>query len=126
MPNVNRANREIERLAPGLQTIARELIAKARTEGLCVGLFEGWRSPERQNHLCDIKASRVRADNPKAYHVRGRAVDIVFLDYFGGWSWSNHWNWQRVGEIGEELGLTWGGRWTRFPDLAHFQLEEDI
>jgi peptidoglycan L-alanyl-D-glutamate endopeptidase CwlK len=27
----------------------------------------------------------------------------------------------RIGEIGERLGLQWGGRW-RKPDVSHFQL----
>lgn len=29
--------------------------------------------------------------------------------------------WQRVGEIGESVGLEWGGNWARHPDYPHFQ-----
>lgn len=30
--------------------------------------------------------------------------------------------WQRLGEIGEGLGLEWAGRWTRFREYPHFQI----
>ena len=29
--------------------------------------------------------------------------------------------WQRVGAIGESLGLEWAGRWKRFREFPHFQ-----
>jgi peptidoglycan L-alanyl-D-glutamate endopeptidase CwlK len=29
--------------------------------------------------------------------------------------------WQRVGTLGESLGLEWAGRWTSFPEFPHFQ-----
>lgn len=30
--------------------------------------------------------------------------------------------WQTVGRIGLDLGLEWGGQWTRFREYPHFQL----
>jgi len=30
--------------------------------------------------------------------------------------------WQRVGAIGAECGLEWGGSWTKFKDYPHFQI----
>lgn len=29
--------------------------------------------------------------------------------------------WQRVGAIGKSCGLEWGGYWSKFPDMPHFQ-----
>lgn len=29
--------------------------------------------------------------------------------------------WQRVGELGEQAGLEWAGRWKTFKEMAHFQ-----
>lgn len=29
--------------------------------------------------------------------------------------------WQRVGEIGESIGLEWAGRWTKMREFPHFQ-----
>lgn len=33
------------------------------------------------------------------------------------------WQYERAGVIGEELGLTWGGRWTRPFDPSHLELK---
>lgn len=32
--------------------------------------------------------------------------------------------WQKLGEIGESLGLEWAGRWVHFKEYPHFQLKE--
>jgi len=29
--------------------------------------------------------------------------------------------WERIGQIGESVGLEWAGRWTTFREFAHFQ-----
>ena len=33
--------------------------------------------------------------------------------------------WQRVGEIGESVGLEWAGRWPNFREYPHFQLPQE-
>ena len=32
--------------------------------------------------------------------------------------------WTRCGQLGEQLGLEWGGRWAKKPDMPHFQIPE--
>lgn len=32
--------------------------------------------------------------------------------------------WQKVGEIGESVGLEWAGRWKTFKEFPHFQAKE--
>lgn len=32
--------------------------------------------------------------------------------------------WWRLGKIGEECGMRWGGRWKTLLDLTHFELIE--
>lgn len=54
-------------------------------------------------------------------HLKGEAVDIVPTR--AGVYW---WNapaavWDRIGEIGERHGLTWGGRWKN-SDCPHFEM----
>lgn len=56
----------------------------------------------------------------KSRHLSGRAVD--FVPTRGGKPW---WDapegvWLAMGEIGEECGLEWGGRWEQ-KDLPHFE-----
>lgn len=54
-------------------------------------------------------------------HVRGVAYDCVPL-VKGKAEWNNLHLWETVGEIGETLGLEWGGRW-KMRDYPHFQLK---
>ena len=123
--DVHRVNRDLAGLAPALTGIVPDLIDGARKAGLCVGIFETLRSVDRQDFLYETGASKVKGDSLAAKHVQGRAIDVVFLDWYGRWSWSNHWDWEMLGGIGEGLGLIWGGRWESFPDKAHFQLEDN-
>lgn len=54
-------------------------------------------------------------------HGNGTAADLVPMKGKDLW-----WNappeiWEKMGEIGEGLGLVWGGRW-KMRDLPHFQM----
>ena len=54
----------------------------------------------------------------------GLAFDVALLDSGGRPAWPTDdaglARWERVGALGEALGLVWGGRW-RSPDWPHFQ-----
>jgi hypothetical protein len=53
-------------------------------------------------------------------HIQGLAADLV-PEINGIISWNAPAAvWQRMGEIGGECGLTWGGKWTQ-PDNPHFE-----
>lgn len=59
-------------------------------------------------------------------HIQGLAFDVVPMN--DGILW---WNapasvWERIGEIGESVGLEWGGRWTLLRDYPHFQRKETL
>ena len=53
-------------------------------------------------------------------HVEGRAFDIAVL-INGKVSWDGK-DYEKPGEIGESIGLEWGGSW-KVPDRPHFQLK---
>lgn len=57
-----------------------------------------------------------------SYHQYGLAADVVPIAYKGLPDWNPLGaDWATIGAIGEGLGLTWGGRWSK-PDKPHFQL----
>jgi peptidoglycan L-alanyl-D-glutamate endopeptidase CwlK len=79
---------------------------------------------EEQNRSKVTKASTA-ADS---FHGYGLAFDIVIRNGRRvDWSESCDWNadgvgdWGQVGGLAEQCGLEWGGNWTSFPDLPHFQ-----
>lgn len=118
--------------------LALEIEKRAAAQGLQVGFFDGWRHPNDQ--LQKMKAGTSKVVDPfSSYHVWGEAIDMVPLNSAGQFYWpdgilvaadgSHYINpiWEKLGRIGEQLGLTWGGRWynvntkTGFFDGAHFQ-----
>jgi len=96
------------------------LLEKAHEAGLNVGLFEGRRSAERQKWLQDHGVNRQDASESWSSHQDGTGADILFKDSRGNWSRAPEHDWQKIGAIGESLGLMWGGRSTP-PVQWHFQ-----
>ena len=89
------------------------------------GLFEGYRSQERQRALYAQGRSRPGAivtNTPvPGFHGYGLAADIVWFDHAG----TPHWDgpaeiWQLLGHAARTQGLDWGGEW-RFKDEPHVQ-----
>jgi peptidoglycan L-alanyl-D-glutamate endopeptidase CwlK len=109
---------------PQLQRLGRELLRRLAAEGLTFKVIQGRRTPAQQAALY---AKGRTAPGPKvtwtlkSRHLTGRAIDIAL---FSGknvvWE-SKHYT--RAGEIGEQLGLVWGGRWRGGKtDRPHFEL----
>lgn len=88
-------------------------------------LIEGYRSPQRQEELLAQGAHVTRAGAHMSYHQYGLAADVAFLvngrvviserdpQIMRGY--------ELYGEIAEQVGLTWGGRWT-MQDYGHVEL----
>jgi peptidoglycan L-alanyl-D-glutamate endopeptidase CwlK len=119
-----RSEKNLATVVPELRKIGRELLRRLAAEGLTFKVIQGRRTPEEQAALY---AKGRTAPGPKvtwtlrSRHLTGRAIDIAL---FSGknvvWE-SKHYT--RAGEIGEELGLVWGGRWKGGKtDRPHFEL----
>lgn len=115
-------------LHPELQKKADELLKKSDEAGLNVNITEGFRSKAYQNSLYAKGRSCggsvvTNVSGGESYHNYGLAFDV----FVGGWDESYDGNgngksdWQEVGAIGKSLGLGWGGYWTSFVDLPHFE-----
>jgi len=127
----------------GLRPAARDaldtLTEKARAEGIPIHLTEGWRPRRRQAYLYaqgrDLPGGIVTKVKPgESKHQLGLAFDICFLGrapYDGR-------NLCRLGKIGREMGLRWGGVWdhpwdgtyeswekmAHFKDGPHFEMRD--
>jgi peptidoglycan L-alanyl-D-glutamate endopeptidase CwlK len=119
-----RSEKNLATVQPQLQRLGRELLRRLAAEGLTFKVIQGRRTPAQQAALY---AKGRTAPGPKvtwtlkSRHLTGRAIDIAL---FSGknvvWE-SKHYT--RAGEIGEQLGLVWGGRWRGGKtDRPHFEL----
>jgi len=111
-------DQDIGHLTPETARKALELMHLAWEQGpYSIRIYETRRGLCRQTQL--YKQGTTQKLNSS--HVIGEAFDIVF-DIEGDPSWDSDHPWEVIGEIGEGLGLVWGGRWKRFPDYGHFEL----
>lgn len=115
-------------LNPKLQGLARQLIEQAKKEGIQLIIASGYRSNEEQEKLYQqgrtTKGPVVTHAKPgQSKHNSGMAFDVAPLDKNGKPHWPNDDAlWEKIGRIGESLGLKWGGRWAGFRDRPHFEL----
>jgi hypothetical protein len=67
-----------------------------------------------------------KADAGSSWHNYGLAVDLVEDGdpTMTGiqWSWKNNFNYLKLGALGKEVGLSWGGLWKSFKDYPHFEM----
>lgn len=93
--------------------------------GYEMALLEGYRSPARQEELAGKGGHVTNARAFQSWHQYGLAADCAFLrDGKLVISEKDPWamrGYQLYGEVTEQLGMTWGGRW-KMMDLGHTEL----
>jgi hypothetical protein len=130
-PQIGLSLQRLDRLHPALRTRGAALLDLCSHSGLAILVTQGMRTWEEQNALyakgrtvppIGRKFVVTMAKGGQSYHNFGLAFDIVVLDSVGKADWDiNHPGWRMAGALGKSVGLEWGGDWTRFKDLPHFQ-----
>lgn len=111
----------LNQLQPQVKELAIRLLEVARAEfpDQKIVVAETFRSQKRQNEL--FKRGKSVTAVKVSKHTLGRAFDL----YFVGKSRILEYNeapYDRLGEIAEEIGLNWGGRWQKPFDPGHFEI----
>ena len=113
-------------LHPGLRTKCQELIRKCKTKGIEIIISQTLRTKQEQDDIYAqgrTKPGKIVSNvrYPKSMHCWGVAFDIAVIR--GGKAIWDVAAYKPAGELGEGLGLSWGGRWKNFPDAPpHFEL----
>lgn len=118
-------SRKIEDLHPVVASKAKAFIAAAKKQGIDVLITSTYRDNESQNALYAqgrTKAGRIvtNAKAGQSFHNYQLAFDFVPI-VNGKAMWNDYRTFQKLGELGESLGLDWAGRWKSFPEMAHLQ-----
>lgn len=103
----------------------KDTLVRARQEGMAMQMDLVYRTFAHQDQLYaqgrTEPGQRVTgARGGQSWHNYGLGADVVFSTPQGQPSWPENGNWTRYGEIAEDQGLTWGGRW-RSPDRPHVE-----
>lgn len=113
-------SRLIEDLDPSFQPVAQELIDRCRAAGIGVVIITTRRTAEEQADCVKRGVSWVKHSK----HQDGLAIDLVPEHLMKEKNWApKDPLWAQMGEIGESLGLVWGGRWKKTPDMGHFEVK---
>ena len=124
-------SRKIEDLVPAMQEKARAFAAEMASAGVPFIFTCTRRTAEEQAELYArgrTKPGPKVTWTLKSRHIDGEAFDIVICKA-GVPEWDVKVDvdedgipdYTEAGQIGESIGLVWGGRW-RTPDFPHFQL----
>lgn len=128
--------RDITKLYPDLQTKAALLILKCAEQGISIKIGECVRTLEEQNALYakgrtapGKKVTNAKGSSYSSMHQWGVAFDFYLdedVDGDGKKSDDAYNNktalFDKVGKIGQSIGLEWGGDWKSLKDRPHFQL----
>lgn len=123
-------SRNLELCHPKLGEMAAELVKRGREQGLIIKIGECFRSAAEQDKLyaqgrtaAGSIVTYARGSSYSSMHQWGVAFDVIRNDGKGAYNNSDGW-FDKVGKLGKQLGLEWGGDWTSPVDKPHFQLKE--
>jgi len=112
-------SRDITKLHPFARMLAEELVRRCAKKGLIIKVTDCVRTKEEQDDC--IKRGTSSCSYLYTYHAWGLAFDFCRNDGKGAYNEADNF-FYRVGEIGQELGLEWGGIWKKV-DKPHFQFD---
>jgi len=113
-------SRALDDLSPRFRPLAMELLARTVEAGIPVLVVDTLRTPAE--HAANLAKGVSWTVHSK--HLDGDAIDIVpYSQYDLHGPDKLQWDagdpiWQKLGAIGERIGLRWGGR---FKDMGHFE-----
>lgn len=116
-------------LKPKVRELAEKLIAECKKQGFKIIVSRGFRTAEEQNEFYAQGRTKpgdiiTMVQGGSSFHNFGVAFDIRPVVQEGEEEKKKE-LYQKAGPIGMALGLEWGGTWTEFLDLPHFQYTGD-
>jgi peptidoglycan L-alanyl-D-glutamate endopeptidase CwlK len=125
------ASRALEDLLPTVRALAIEFIERAMEQGIDVIVTSTYRDEEAQQALYQqgraLPGEIVTDALPgESYHNYRMAFDFAPI-VNGKIPWTDSAIFTRLGMLGEQLGLTWAGRWRgKMRELAHLQWTDGL
>lgn len=113
-------SKDLSELTPEIKAKAEQLIKKCAEAGIKISVTSTYRDFEAQEKLYNQVPKVTQAKPGNSFHNYRLAFDVVpIVNNKAIWNDENLWS--KIGAIGESIGLTWGGKFSSFPDKPHFQ-----
>lgn len=122
-------SRKIDDLHPKVAIMCKKFIAECDKQDIDILITSTYRDGESQTALYAQGRTKpgnivTNAKAGQSFHNWKCAFDVVPLRN-GKPVWGTNGKdlelWNKVGAIGESVGLEWAGRWKRFREFPHFQ-----
>lgn len=119
-------SRRLDDLDARFRLVVFEFLARLTEAGIAVVIVDTLRTPEE--HAENLRRRVSWTERSK--HLDGLAIDVCpYQVYDASGPDKLQWDvdsslWPRIGEVGEKLGLRWGGRW-KHADMGHFEWNEN-
>lgn len=111
---------DVNALHPYFRDKIQQLIIICKAKGIELAFVETYRTHAKQAEYKGMGRKYTRSGAGKSKHQYGFAVDLVPIVNDTA-CWHDKVLWRKIGVVGEQLGLRWGGRW-RYPyDPGHFE-----
>lgn len=112
-------------LNPKLSDLATELMRRIKEvlkTDVCI--ICGYRTYSEQQRLFESGKNVTNAMAGESLHNLGLAFDLVPVDgnLIALWNYDR---WNEIGNLGKDMGLTWGGDFSTINDYGHFELKKD-
>ncbi len=123
-------SRSLDDLVPPAAARARKFLQAANDNGIDLLVTSTLRDSAAQAALYAqgrTKPGKIvtNAKPGQSWHNWGCALDVVPLrngkPVWGTTTDVDKALWNKIGQLGEQAGLEWAGRWVRFREYAHFQ-----
>lgn len=126
-------SRALNDLTPEMRERTVEFLARLAEKGYLVMLVDTLRTEEeqRRNLMRGVSWTAKSKHLPQPPSGKSDAIDICpYLQFSLHGPEKLQWDgedpvWGKIGQIGESLGLEWGGRWAK-RDLGHFQYNRKL
>lgn len=122
--------RDVSALHPRLKEKLSELLEQCDMKGLKIGIGECVRTAEEQDALYakgrttgGSIVTNAKGSTFSSMHQWGIAFDFYRTDGKGSYNDTDGF-FGKVGKLGEDVGLMWGGGWKSPCDKPHFQLSD--
>ncbi|MBL0320238.1 MAG: M15 family metallopeptidase [Alphaproteobacteria bacterium] len=123
-------SRKTSDLLPQVEDLALELVRLCGEASIDLIVTRTYSDFEAQTKLYAQGRTQIGeivtwAEAGESWHNWQRAFDVVPV-VKGKAVWDDDLVWGKIGKIGRDLGLEWGGDWRKKKDRPHFQYTEHL
>lgn len=116
---------ELQYLRADVRVNCEKFLALCKEAGLNVKVTQTVRDDAYQKYLVSKGYASKDASRPTFHSVKaGLAFDIC--KNIRGHEYDDASFFARCGQIGKQVGFSWGGDWKKFPDRPHFQWDNHL